>query len=502
MGFSQVQLSDLTHGFDVRGGGDRSIAGVTEDSRRIAPGMLFVAVPGTALDGHDYIADAITRGAVAVAAERVEGIPANVAVIAVPSARAALATLAARFHGEPGRELRLIGFTGTFGKTSTSDILRALLDAGGQRTGVLGSLGGRFGTFHDPGHGLTTPAPPELHRTLRGLRETGADTVIMEVTSHALGMGRVDGLRFTGGLLAAIRPGEHTDFHRSYEDYVDAKRRLLDYLTPDALLAYDADNRAARDIARAHPQSLGFSLEGRAADLVFRDVKIDPSGARFTLIPGHFSSTPRENRCLAPFLERCQAPISVASTLLGRGHLRNVALALTYALAAGVDVHAAQQVLAGLQPLRRRMERYEAAGRTILDDTAAHPESFRATFEVAALLAHDRTAVVYAIRGNRGVDINRRNALALADLAAEHGIAPLILTASAGSVGPLDCVSPDEAEAARDALERKGQPYLWRDTLGDAIDDALERTAHGDLIVLIGAQGMNEGKALIGHNRP
>jgi UDP-N-acetylmuramoyl-L-alanyl-D-glutamate--2,6-diaminopimelate ligase len=499
-----MRLSDLAHGFAVRGGGDPPIAGVTEDSRRITPGMLFVAIPGTALDGHDYIADAIAKGAAAVAAERIESIPTNIAAIAVPAGRTALATLAARFHRDPARELRLIGFTGTFGKTSTSNILRALLDAGGQRTGVLGSLGARYGTFHDPGRGLTTPAPPELHRALRGLREAGADTVIMEVTSHALRMGRVDGLRFSGGLLAAIRPGEHTDFHRSYEDYVDAKRRFLDYLAPDALLAYDADNRAARDLAGGRPGSVGFSLEGRSADLVFQDATFDATGARFT----QRGQPPFPDKGDSPlFAKKGAVPISSEkgavpffSALLGRGHLRNVALALTYALEAGVDVQAAQEVLARLQPLRRRMERYDAAGRTVLDDTAAHPESFRATFEVAALLARGRTAVVYAVRGNRGVDINRRNALALADVAAEHGIAPLILSAAADVAGPVDRVSADEAAAARDALDVKGQPYVWRDALCDAIDEALERTAQGDLIVLIGAQGMNEGQRLIRGN--
>ena len=174
--------------------------------------------------------------------------------VTVPDSRAALATLAARFHGEPARSLHLIGFTGTFGKTSTSDILRALLAAAGGRPGVLGSLGARFQSFHEDGRGLTTPAPVELHGALRGLAGAGADTVIMEVTSHALRMRRVDGLTFGGGLLAAIKPGEHTDFHRSYEDYLDAKRLFLRYLSPDAMLAYDADNPGACELAAARAQ--------------------------------------------------------------------------------------------------------------------------------------------------------------------------------------------------------------------------------------------------------
>ena len=124
-----------------------------------------------------------------------------------------------------------------------------------------------YGPFHDPGNGLTTPAPVELHRALRGLRDAGADTAIMEVTSHALLMDRARGLSFGGGLIAAIMPGEHTDFHRTYEDYVAAKRLFLDYLAPGALLAFDADNRVSASLAADARVAVraGVSLQGPAA---------------------------------------------------------------------------------------------------------------------------------------------------------------------------------------------------------------------------------------------
>ena len=211
-----MRLSELARGFALSSGDvDPEIPSISEDSRRVGPGVLFVAVPGSALDGHAYIPKAISQGASAVVVERAGAVPPNVPCIRVPSARRALADLAARFYGSPPTTLRLIGFTGTFGKTSTSEILRALLDAGGEATGVIGSLGARYGRFSDPGSGLTTPAPPEMHRSLRRLADAGARTVIVEVTSHALRMERVRGLVFGGGLIAAILPGEHTDFHRS-----------------------------------------------------------------------------------------------------------------------------------------------------------------------------------------------------------------------------------------------------------------------------------------------
>jgi UDP-N-acetylmuramoyl-L-alanyl-D-glutamate--2,6-diaminopimelate ligase len=477
-----VRLSELARGYRIHPAGlDPEITGITEDSRKVAPGTLFVAVRGTSDDGAKYVREAMARGAVAIAGDLSE-VPDGVPYVCGADARAALAELAMRYFANPARELKIIGFTGTFGKTSTSDVLQQLLSAGGARAGVLGSLGARYGTFADAGNGLTTPAPVELQRTLRALRTAGADTVIMEVTSHALRLGRVDGLAFGGGLLAAIMAGEHTDFHRSYEDYLDAKRLFLNYLTPEATLAYDADNHAARTLAadaRVASRS-SFSLHVSEADLPLKNIALDHRGARFSIGRARLS-TP----------------------LLGRGHLKNVALALAYALPAGVSVATARVVLRQLRPLRRRMERYEVDGRLVLDDTAGHPDSLRATFDVAAMLRrapemHGRGAVaVYALRGNRGVDINRRNAQVLADLSAELGVTTLIVTASSEATGPLDRATSDEIDASRETFASRGQAIEWHDELRGATRAALALTKPGDLIVLVGAQGMNEGKRLL-----
>jgi UDP-N-acetylmuramoyl-L-alanyl-D-glutamate--2,6-diaminopimelate ligase len=362
----------------------------------VEPGFLFAAVPGTALDGHGFVADAIARGARAVIVESVARTvvpPGSTAlVLEVPSVREALAGIAARFYGHPATWLRLVGFTGTFGKTSTSEVLRTLFEAAGRPTAVIGSLGVRYRGRTHATSGLTTPAPVELHRNLRQLTDAGADTVIMEVTSHALRLGRVHGLRFADGILAAIMPGEHTDFHRTYGDYVATKQRMLDYLDPGAALAYDANNQAARAIAREATVANRAALRvGRARsdagphDVVLEDAALDGDGALFTV---------RGRR--------------LRSALLGRANVRNVGLALTLGLARGVALDTAAEALAALAPLPRRMHRSTLGGRTILDDTAAHPDSFAATFEVADLLPHERLVVAYVVRGSRGADINRR----------------------------------------------------------------------------------------------
>jgi UDP-N-acetylmuramoyl-L-alanyl-D-glutamate--2,6-diaminopimelate ligase len=479
-----MRLSELAAGFDVTARLDPEITAITEDSRKVVGGSLFVAVRGTALDGHAYVPDALARGAAAVAVERAGTVPPDVPQIRVPSGRTALADLAARFYGSPANDIAVVGFTGTFGKTSTSEVLRSLLTAHGTAAAVMGSLGARFGDIWIDTGVLTTPGPVELNAALRQLASAGATKVILEVTSHALKLQRVHGLRFRDGLMAAIMPGEHTDFHRTYEEYVGAKRLFIDLLAPDSTLTFDADNHSARLLAAAAPSSrlAGVSIEGRNAELQLYDILVDATGASFNV---------------AGTLSGADSGARLHSSLLGRGHLRNVALALASAFAAGVPVGVASQVLRSLRPVRRRMERFDAGGRMILDDTAAHPDSFRATFDVAALLPAGRLVVVYAIRGRRGADINRRNAASLADLSAIHGADTLIVTGADDFTSDKDRAQTNEVDATRQELVRRGSRFVWHDTLADATRDAIARTEAGDLILLIGAQGMDEGKALM-----
>ena len=143
------------------------------------------------------------------------------------------------------------------------------------------------------------------------------------------------------------------------------------------------------------------------------------------------------------------------------------------------------------------MERYDVDGRSVLDDTAAHPDSLSAAFDVARLLPARSIVVVYALRGNRGTDINRRNARAVADLAFVHGASHLIATAAADRTPEADRVSAEEADVARQAFVERGRRFVWHDALGAAAREALRRSQTGDLVVLLGAQGMNDGRAML-----
>ncbi|MDQ3068587.1 MAG: Mur ligase family protein [Acidobacteriota bacterium] len=486
-----LSLADLAAPYPIQGDASCPITGVTEDSRLVAPGALFVAVRGTADDGHRFVADAIVRGAAAVAIEADASAPSGVPVVRVPDARRALAIFARRMSSDAAGALDLIGFTGTFGKTTTSHVLRRLLDAAGRRTAVVGSLGATFDGVSLDLRGMTTPSAPVLHRAFRTLVDAGANTAVMEVTSHALRMERVHGVQFAGGLIAAIRPGEHTDFHRTYEDYVESKRLFLEYLSPGAIVAYDADNRAAAMLARQRSdvRAVGFSLRRAAGDDGAGTGERRGDNTRDRRLLG-LSSATLDDRGAVLTVDGVQ----LRSALLGRANLRNVALALTFARQFGLRMEDARDALAGLTPLRRRMERYDIAGRTVLDDTAGHPESFDAAFEVADLLPARNIIVAYALRGSRGADINGRNALSLAEHAQTLGAVRTIVTEAADTVSALDRVTPEEALAARDAFRERGVTPAWHETMADAMQDAARQSSAGDLIVLVGAQGMNAGR--------
>ena len=202
--------------------------GITDDSRTVAPGALFIAVRGSARDGHEFLPQAAARGAVAAIVE--ESGRTDLPSLVVRDGRRAAAVAAAAAFDEPARALRLVAVTGTSGKTTTVHILRHLLDAPAGRSasiGTLGVLAGSSGVPMEGGAGLTTPGPVELQRVLRHLVDAGVRTVAMEVSSHSLDQHRVDGLAFEVAVFTNLTR-DHLDYHGTMDAYFDAKRKLFD----------------------------------------------------------------------------------------------------------------------------------------------------------------------------------------------------------------------------------------------------------------------------------
>lgn len=473
--------------------GDVLIRRIVTDSRAAEPGSLFVAIPGTRIDGRTFIADALQNGATAIVTEGdIPGaVDANdVPIIHVPDARTATAHLAAAWYGHPARGMQLVGITGTVGKTSVLSIAEAILHASGVRVASIGSLGLRVGPDIIEESSYTVPEPLLLHRWLRRAADAGCRVVLMEVTSHALVQQRVAGLRYAAGAFTNLVPLEHAEFHASFRSYVESKARFFEYLDPEAPLAFNAEDRGVRRLVKERAVRSIACGATRTAAMRVEDVRVAPAGTHIVL--NARTPTPRiGGDAVAPFR------LSLDLSLLGRSNLVNVALATALAISAGASANAAAEVLPGLSAPRRRMQVLRTEPFLILDDTVGHPESVNVVFETAEQLRPRRVHVVWAVRGRRGPRINRYNAEALAIWARRIPLGRLVVTRSTDATDDYNRVSDAEYGAFLRPLRRASVSFTESAALAPAIRQVLSVAGPGELVLLLGAQGMNRGAAIV-----
>ncbi|HET8622861.1 MAG TPA: Mur ligase family protein [Gemmatimonadales bacterium] len=474
-------------------GEDVDITGLAVDSRAVRAGDLFMALPGTRDDGFRYITDAVGRGARAVMThEAVRSVP----TIVVRDPRRAVAPVAAAFHGHPARRLRLIGITGTLGKTSTSLLLETALAAAGASVGALGSLGVRQGVPRAGTVGrtarLTTPDAPSIHATLARFVEAGIGTAVMEVTSHGILQERVGALEFALGIFTNLVPDEHLEYHPTAEHYVETKLRFVDLLARGAPLVHASGD--ARVASRAGERGVAVGLGGTdAAPVTIGSVQYHLNGVSFIL------AVARELRGPGGLMVAPTA-LPIALPLLGRHQLANAALAATAALLLGVEPDAICAAFESPPPLRRRMEVVWPGRPLVIDDTVGNPRSLRAVFDSVQRLGRHGLRVAFGIRGGRGVTINRQLAATLAEqMARLSRAAPvrLVVTASADAASGANRVSDDERAVVVEVLDRAGTPYVFEPTLAAAVHRILDGCRPDELVLLLGAQGMDGAAELV-----
>jgi UDP-N-acetylmuramoyl-L-alanyl-D-glutamate--2,6-diaminopimelate ligase len=462
------------------------IRAVRSDSRSVEPGDLFVAVPGEAVDGGDFVREAVRRGAIAVVAE--EPVDSLVPVVQVGDARLALAELAAEFHGRPADSLRLAGVTGTLGKTSVLTMLREILDAADIPVGIVGSLG-----IHYPGHEdatpNTTPGSLPLQEAMAGMVAAGTRVMAMEVTSHALLQGRVHGLMYDLGIFTNLTMLEHMEYHGTFAGYLDAKLKFFRLLKAEAPLVYPCGDRAVAAAARRHPgPMISVGAGGAMVSLRHDDLSLD--GTTVTLSVRR--PLPRVGGGKIPPMA-----MSVRLATLGRTNVANAALAASAALSLGADPNSIRTALAAMEPPRRRLQVLHRGGPVVIDDTVGHPDSISGLFEVVQRLRYRRLHVAFSIRGQRGPEINRQDAEALAIWSRAVPIHSLVTTTSVDTADERNEVTPEERDAFLAVAEASGLPHRHEERLEDAIAAVMADAAEQDLILLLGAQGMDAAAAMV-----
>ncbi len=279
-----MKLSELLSNLEIlesTADPELEITGVSYDSRRTQPGDLFVAIRGFETDGHRYIPKALEKGAAAVLCEQAPG--ADAPYIRIGDCRYGLAIVSREFFGNPAAGMKLIGFTGTSGKTSSTHIMKQVLEsAGGAKVGLIGTNGNMIGdrllhTEH------TTPESYELHRLFRQMADEGCTHVVMEVSSHSLTLERVAGLWFDAAVFTNLSQ-DHLDLHGTMDEYAAAKRKLFSQCAA-ACINMD-DERGAYMAGGAHGPVFRYSVRSNDADLTAKDIRLTASGVRFAAVHG------------------------------------------------------------------------------------------------------------------------------------------------------------------------------------------------------------------------
>ena len=458
------RLLKLLRGLESDGAaahGDLEIAEINYDSRKVKPGALFVAIHGEKTDGNEYVADAVARGAVAIVSEQVrpQTFPDDVPWIKVPYARRALASIAANYFGRPAEVLKLVGVTGTNGKTTTSFLVDSILRAAGCEVGLFGTIGYRLVRETRPAiH--TTPESLDLQNFLADVVRAGGTHAVLEASSHALALDRLWGCPFAAAIFTNLTR-DHLDYHKTFEDYFAAKRRLFEGTGAPApgVGVVNRDDPYGKQLAGLAARTLNYGLEP-GADITTRKPALSFSGLEFTV-------------------ETPVGKIEVRSSLVGRINVYNILAAI----GAGVALDLSREVIAAgiaqLPCVPGRFERIDAGQPfLVIVDYAHTDDALRNLLATAKELNPDgRIITLFGCGGDR----DRTKRPLMGEAAGRLSDLVVLTSDNPRSEDPLLIIND-----AIVGLQRTGTKFLVEPDREHAIEIALDEARAGDIVLLAG----------------
>lgn len=469
----EVKLAELFAGIDVQlpPRADRvEVRALAVDSRKAGPGTLFAALKGVAADGADFAAQAVQGGAVAVLCDRELDVTPAVLVVA-RDARRAFSQAASRFHGEPSKRMRLVGVTGTNGKTTTTYLVDQLASAAGLPTAVVGTVEARWPGGRSPAT-HTTPESHELQELLARIAQAGADVVAMEVSSHALAQERVSGCTFAAAAFTNLTR-DHLDYHGTIEAYFEAKARLFRELLPKGAPAVlNLDDPRGAELAREIRGSIGFTVRGvKGAALEARSIESDLAGLRFEL-RGRFGEA------------------TIESPLIGAHNAENLLAALGLLLGLGLPLDQLARTTIQARGAPGRLERVpDPGGRVVLVDYAHTDDALARVLDAVRAAAEARVICVFGCGGDR--DRGKRPLMGQA--AARRADLVVATSDNPRTEDPLSILAEIEPGLAKHKRKmgisdaRAGRDgYCIIPDRAQAIELALRSARSGDAVVIAG----------------
>ncbi|GAB4133791.1 MAG: UDP-N-acetylmuramoyl-L-alanyl-D-glutamate--2,6-diaminopimelate ligase [Ignavibacteriales bacterium] len=385
-----MKLSEILNNVDVIqvvGNAElRDVKGVSNNSLEIKDDWIFVAIKGTKLDGHNFILEAINKNVAAVIIEENKFddeifIHSNCVKILVKDSRKALAQVSKKFWSDPSSELQLVGITGTKGKTTTSFLIKNILDSLGDSCGMLGTISNYIGKTEYQAK-LTTPESHSINSFLRKMIDAGCAACSMEVSSHSLELHRVDGLNFKFAVFTNIT-SDHFDFHKNFKSYLKAKKKLFDMLSEESIIIYNADDPNSNELIKdsvAVKYSFGQKTN---SDFKIVDIKYDLNGTTFTLTHKEF----------------CE---SFFTSLIGKFNAYNAAAAIAVAFLMGKNISEIKNALAIAEQVPGRFEIISNKMKKVIVDYSHTTDSLKQALEaVHHLVTNEKIYTVFGCGGNR-----------------------------------------------------------------------------------------------------
>ncbi len=455
-----MKLQELLKGIEIissKGDLDVEINGIVYDSRKTRKGNLFICVSGYKQDGHSYISDALQKGAAAVIVEK-DVDAKGVALVKVHSSRAAMPLLASAFYRNPTQKLRLVGITGTSGKTTTTYLIKSIFEAAHKKIGLLGSISTQIGDKVYVSS-KTTPESPDLQNLFREMVDMHMDYAVMEVSSHSLELGRVDGCKFSVGVFTNLTQ-DHLDFHKTMQSYREAKRKLF-YKTRDANIINIDDIHGkliADEVSGLKTPLITFGIDNQA-DIMAKNIRIDSKGVSFVLTTPEYET---ELKIKIP----------------GKFSVYNALAAAAVAYALGIDRKTIREGLYKVGCVPGRSEIVETnTPYTVIIDYAHKPDGLEKILTAIRQYAKERIITLVGCGGDR----DKEKRPMMGKIAGELSDYVIITSDNPRSEEPMDIIKQVEA-----GIKSTDCDYICIENRRDAIKFALKMAKPDDIVLLAG----------------